>query len=51
MNVFNSFAANRDMMHELTNNVEKEERLRVMGKSFFALRDWATDRDIQRSVS
>lgn len=30
--------------------IERETRLRILGKIFYALRDWQTDREINRSV-
>jgi hypothetical protein len=49
-NAFEALVNNRILNWERSVEIQREFRLRQMGKVFYALRDWQTDREINRSV-
>ena len=48
---FEALVNNRVANFEKSVEIDREARLRQLGKVFYALRDWQTDREINRSVS
>ena len=49
-NAFEALVDNRVSRWQQSVEIERETRLRILGKIFYALRDWQTDREINRSV-